>query len=51
MPQIDKNDLRWYIFTCYKLGENAKAIIEQLTTIYGDAICSERTVRRWIKAF
>jgi histone-lysine N-methyltransferase SETMAR len=46
-----KTEIRFYIFTRFKLGKGAKDIHDELCAVHGDSIVSYPTVRRWITAF
>lgn len=46
-----REDIRFYIYTRYKLGIRARPVHEELTQVYSDRGPSFRTVARWIQHF
>ncbi|GFS21137.1 transposase [Elysia marginata] len=49
--EFTKENMRFYIFMCCKLGESAKLIHETLQAVCGDCACSYQTVCRWVEEF
>lgn len=48
---MDKTNIRFYIFTRFKLGLNAKQIHKKLCDAWGDTTVSYTTVAEWVQRF
>jgi len=48
---VDKTNIRFYIFTRFKLGVNAKQIHRELCDTWGEGYVSYTTVAEWIQRF
>lgn len=49
--KIEKENIRFYIFTRYKLGISAASISKELDMVWGLAAPSDTMVRNWIRNF
>ena len=48
---LKKENIRFYIFTRYKLGINAATISKELDMVWGLAAPSDTMVRNWVRNF
>ena len=48
---MNKTNIRFYIFTRFKLGVNAKQIHQELCDVWGEGCVSYTTVTEWIQRF
>jgi len=48
---MDKTNIRFYIFTRFKLGVNAKQIYKELCDTWGEGCVSYTTLAEWIQRF